>query len=581
MRLTQPSVLLTGLGFFLCAELGSAIARFDSGVAFLWPAGAFLTALLAVLAPRRWPPVLIDAAVASIAATGLWGQGWNAAIPLATANLAEAMLAAAMIRRYLPGSAQVGSLRWLLWLLFGVSVVAPLLGASVAVLGLSITGQGHLGQIWRDWSLSHALGLIIFLPCFATLAHSQRRRQAFLIGRGELLPALAFPAVMAGVAAFSFAQSEHPLLFLPILVLAAAIVFVDLLTLTLMYVILALVGLWFTRTGHSPLSLMQTDVGTQLQYLQIYLAATVLGIMPVASAVQQMRRLLVRMRESEARYRLLADNSTDIILSSAPDGTVRFASASMLQLGQHQPQALFGQQALHLVARRHRRSVREAYHRAIAAQGKTVEAEFLGTPAQSPPRWCEAHMRAVIGDKGEVECVVSVIRDISVRKEYETALALAAMTDELTGLPNRRMFVEAMRECIERGEPGCVAILDLDHFKRVNDQFGHAAGDEVLRTFARVAVQGLRSTDTLARIGGEEFALLLPGASLDVGERICARLGVALANAITPFDGAEICVTTSIGLASVGRSAEMAMRKADDALYAAKDSGRDRLSIAA
>ena len=281
------------------------------------------------------------------------------------------------------------------------------------------------------------------------------------------------------------------------------------------------------------------------------------------------------------RYRLLADNSTDIILSTAPDGTIRFASASMLQLGQHQPRALAGRPALSLVSPRHRRSVLEAYGRALQARGETVQVEFLGLPALSAPRWCEAHMRAVLDYRGEVECVVSVVRDMAERKEYETALALAALTDELTGLPNRRMFMEAMQDCIARGKSRCVALIDLDHFKQVNDSFGHQAGDEVLRNFARVARQGLRGSDTLARIGGEEFALLLPGAPLEVGERICARLGAALAATVTHFDGVDITITSSIGLTRVGRDPESAMAAADQALYCAKDAGRARLSIAA
>ncbi len=576
-----PGFLLTAIGYFVCVELGDALAHFDNGVAFLWPAGALLTAALSVRPTREWAGHLVACGLAIVAAAALWGNGWSSGLPLAAANMTEATLAALLMRWTLPHGDQAGSLRWLLGLLFGVSVMAPLAGATLAVAGLSLQGAQHLGPVWSNWYLSHALGFIIFLPCFAALAHSQRRTLLFQSGSQQWLTAIVFPAAMAGITALSFAQDAHPLLFLPILVLAASIVFVELVTLTVMYVILAVVGLWFVRTGHSPLALMQVDRGTQLQYFQIYLAATTLGIMPVAAAVQQMRRLLVRLRESEARYRLLADNSTDIILSTDTEGAIRFASASMLQLGQHQPRALAGMPALSLVARRHRRAVAQAYARALAAGGETVQVEFLGLPALSTPRWCEAHMRAVLDYKGEVECVVSVVRDMAERKEYETALALAALTDELTGLPNRRLFMDAMQHCVARGQSGCVALIDLDHFKLVNDRYGHQAGDEVLRTFATVARQGLRGSDTLARIGGEEFALLLPGAPLEVAERICERLGHALSQAVTRFDGAEIRITTSIGLARLGRNPEAAIMAADQALYDAKDAGRDRLSIAA
>jgi len=115
-----PPYILTGLGYFLCAEIGNALARFDNGVAFLWPATALLTAILAVRRPAQWAPRLIVCGIASIVASGLWGHGWVSGIPLAVANLAEAALAATLMRRFLSDEAQIGSLRWLLSLLFGV-----------------------------------------------------------------------------------------------------------------------------------------------------------------------------------------------------------------------------------------------------------------------------------------------------------------------------------------------------------------------------------------------------------------------------------------------------------------------------
>jgi len=553
----------------------------DHGNSFLWSAGAVLTASLTTVSTRLWMSRLLACGLASMLVTGIWGVGWIAAPVMALAHLSEATIAALLMRRLLPKGEPVGSLKWLMGLLFGVSVCAPLLGAGLGTLGMAMAGHGDALHNFRNWYYSHSLGLMIFLPSLTVMIHSQRRRKLFLFDRPRWPVALGFPIAMAIAATVCFAQAAMPVLFVPILLLVVSTVFVDLATLSVMYVILAVIGLWFVRSGMSPIGLSGHSVGRQLQFFQVYLATTALAIMPVTSAIQHMRHLLARLRESETRYRLLAENSTDIILSTDPMGNIRFASTSIQQLAKDQPKRLIGRPALRLVSPRHRRTVMSAYLRALEAKGNSIEVEFLGLPTNTSPRWYEAHMRAVLDETGQVENVVSVVRDMSERKAYENALARAALTDELTGLPNRRLFLDTINGCITRGQTGCVALIDLDYFKHVNDSYGHAAGDAVLRTFAVVARQGLRGTDMLARIGGEEFALLLPEANLETGERICARLGKALAEAVTIYGGQEIFVTTSIGLARLGENADAAMAEADNALYAAKGAGRDRLAIAA
>lgn len=572
---------ILGLVYFLCAQLGTSFAQIDHGNSFLWPAGAVLIASLSTVAIRFWWSRIAACALASVLVTGLFGVGWVAAPVIALAHMSEAIAAALLMRRLLPKGEPVGSLNWLMRLLFGVSVCTPLIGASISTFGFSMASHGEFLHNFRNWYFSHCLGLMIFLPCFTVMVHSQRRRKLFLFDRPRWTIALGFPIAMAVVATLCFVQTLIPMLFVPLLLLVVATVFVDLATLSLMYVILAVVGLWFVRSGQSHLTLTGQGVGRQLQFYQVYLATTALAIIPVTSAIQHMRHILTRLRESETRYRLLAENSTDIIVSTDVLGNIRFASTSIQKPTRRNPKFLLNSPALKLVAPRYRRTVIAAYQRALDAKGNSVNVEFCGLSSNNAPRWYEAHMRAVLDDNGHVESVVSVVRDISERKAYENALAHAAMTDELTGLPNRRLFLDTINGCIARGQRGCVALIDLDHFKQVNDRYGHAAGDAVLRTFANVARQGLRGTDMLARIGGEEFALLLPDAPIEAGERICARLGKALAQAVTVYDGQEIHVTTSIGLARLGHCADGAMAEADQALYAAKGAGRDRLSIAA
>lgn len=164
-------------------------------------------------------------------------------------------------------------------------------------------------------------------------------------------------------------------------------------------------------------------------------------------------------------------------------------------------------------------------------------------------------------------------------------LTRIAVRDELTGLYNRRHFLQRLDEELSRSEreraPLQLALVDLDHFKRINDNYGHRAGDQVLRRFAVVAEQSLRRSDVLARYGGEEFIILFPQSDPDDCEAALNRLRECFAEEQYDFDSG-LRVTFSCGLASHrrGETAPGFIERADLALYRAKSGGRNRILAA-
>jgi diguanylate cyclase (GGDEF)-like protein len=166
-----------------------------------------------------------------------------------------------------------------------------------------------------------------------------------------------------------------------------------------------------------------------------------------------------------------------------------------------------------------------------------------------------------------------------------TAHKTAASMDPLTGMFNRRGFAEATSRVIEReanaGRPVTVMIFDIDHFKSINDRFGHPAGDEILKLFATVVVNSLRITDLSGRVGGEEFAALLP-CSLEEGVIAAERVREAFERSGIVDETGPVDTTVSIGVAGgpAGTELEVLLAAADTALYQAKRGGRNRVEAA-
>ncbi len=213
-------------------------------------------------------------------------------------------------------------------------------------------------------------------------------------------------------------------------------------------------------------------------------------------------------------------------------------------------------------------------------------------PCHSPTelRWFLARVTPLVKRHGtqddeKLGAVVSHT-NITDRKLLELDYKRLASSDPLTSLPNRRFFKETAKIELARfrrfGGTMSVLMMDLDHFKLVNDTYGHLAGDTVLKKVAAHCKAAVRGSDTFARIGGEEFVALLPGTD-EAGAIILAeKLRLIVENLKIKTDAGKLQVTTSIGISSVesrDRSINAALERADKALYAAKNAGRNRVSV--
>ncbi|NLB87704.1 MAG: GGDEF domain-containing protein, partial [Syntrophomonadaceae bacterium] len=181
------------------------------------------------------------------------------------------------------------------------------------------------------------------------------------------------------------------------------------------------------------------------------------------------------------------------------------------------------------------------------------------------------------------------IRDVTVEKKIQDKLKYLATIDSLSGLYNRGEFMNLAKREFTRtkknNEKLSVLIMDLDNFKLINDTFGHGAGDEVIREFGSIIRTSFRKTDIAGRIGGEEFSVVLMGASLEEAKNVAEKFRETVANRKVIYGEQEISFTVSIGVAAIHRNAddfydfEDILKTADDALYRAKTSGRNRVSF--
>ena len=286
------------------------------------------------------------------------------------------------------------------------------------------------------------------------------------------------------------------------------------------------------------------------------------------------------------------DGSLDASVIIDQDGAIDYLNAAMQVLSGYTRDELLGQPLDGVLP-----AGLDASHRADLAQGGAGASANAGAVRECALRarggaTIPIELKALdLGVEAGVHYFGAFLVDLRARRaeQEKTAALLAqleqeAMTDPLTALPNRRAYDAELARVAARSRrnqsPSSVGAADIDHFKNVNDTYGHPVGDLVLCEIGKAIERAARGTDFVARTGGEEFGMLFPDTAIEMAGLVAERMRQAVeATCVTTPDGACIRVTISIGLAPLapGAAPDAALAGADGALYQAKDQGRNRV----
>jgi diguanylate cyclase (GGDEF)-like protein/PAS domain S-box-containing protein len=304
-----------------------------------------------------------------------------------------------------------------------------------------------------------------------------------------------------------------------------------------------------------------------------------------AGASALLERRNESLRRSQSRFQSLVQNSADVNMIVDPRGRITYESPAAESVIGYAPSARVGRSMWDDVVRTDQARARQVLSDVLRTPGGQVTTELRVTHADGTQRDLEFVLKNLVDDPA-VSGVVVNYRDVTERRKLEDELRHQAFHDSLTNLANRALFLDRLQHAMERtrgfGHPLAVLFIDLDDFKTVNDSLGHGEGDRLLVGVAERLRAVLRGGDTVARMGGDEFAVLVEDATdADAPLEVAGRL-LACLQAPFDHDGKELYVRASVGVASWDSSAATAedlIRNADMSMYTAKANGKNRVEV--
>lgn len=703
------------LAYFALSHLGLAFMDAEGNVATIWPASGLALAAFVVLRRSWWPWLAAGVFAGNLVAQQLARDDIVMNAGLAAVNAAEPVLAAAVLlavacRDNRPLQLSLHAIAGLLAAVIGANAITAALGAAVLAAGAG----ADYGTAFAHWWLADGVGMLALAPLALlagtdpTQAPARRAERVLLLAATTIATYLVFSQGTDGVRVLRYAHLVFPFVIIPALRLPSRLIAVNL------AIIVGIVAV-ATAGGTGPFVRDDLTSAQETVVAQGFIAVVAILTLLVAAVVRQSREAAAALAAehavaiaNEARYRLLADHTADMITVHAPDGPATYVSPSAVEVLGIPPEEAVGVWAADLCHPRDRPAVEQALARAVAGEERVLVSYRV--PRGRGWRWLETTLRPVPGDdggpapaviggtrdvtarmeteaalraseelhrvvldhlpdaivtvydqdlrilaikggdlrdrgiapaeiigrtlaeaspadaavlepelrialegeertfeaqaagtgryyevslapyrdaSGDVAGVISVSRDVTARHELDEHLRHLADHDPLTGLPNRRRFDAELGRHTARlqryGLTGAVLLVDLDNFKTINDTLGHAAGDDYIIRASKLLRTELRDSDVVARIGGDEFAILLPQSDAAQATDTARRLVAAVQPPPGARDPGDPQMTFSIGVASFASEdtvdPEAVVAAADRAMYEAKSAGRNRACV--
>ena len=586
---------MTGAAYALAAFLSFMLARNIGGAAIFWPGiGIFLAGMM--LAKT------LEAKLATAACVGVacFAVSLTLSKPIGDVIgglIAEQTCVAAIIS--LLGLFQKGPLKDSIrnFIPFALaSTVGALASATIASLW---GGHWNLG-FFGSWFATMLLGILLVAPLVLLTADAIAQDQFGRVMQhsGESLTIL---MLVSAASVAVFAQSTYPVAYLPAVACMLAAFRLGPLGAAAAIAIISLIGSFAIALNIGPLHLIGGGTTAVVYYFQAYLLVMTLASLPLASAMLRREEALAQLKKSNELLEM-AEQEANLGHWHVDfrDNTI-YWSREIFNIHGMDPAA--GQPSLDKARNMTHPEDREMTRRVLDTSIATKSPyRFIARTvrADGEVRSIESYGKPELDRKGQVIGMFGTFQDVTERVDTLKALKEAkhaaeieaanvrqlAETDELTGMANRRKILSVLSSAIETcdssDEQLSLGILDIDHFKMINDTFGHATGDMVLQKIAKIAKLNLHVSDIIGRLGGEEFLIIMPGTDDATAHEKLERLR----HAIEHSDWSEtegMPVTGSFGIASVTEGADETwlLQAADNALYEAKRSGRNCLRAAA
>lgn len=570
--------MIFSISYIFIAFFAIKFTSYQSGHATIWPADALMLASIFSGKIKSIKTATFLTFFSDLIVHLLCGRYSFLIIFYASIHAFQILLSFYAFKKYIPKGVVFSSYRSILLFNLSSGIIFPSVCALLGTVANAIQSGSFSIANFSGWFFSLSLGNIAFTRPFTYFLTGETWRKCKSVFSEKFNASIFIVSIVFTISvSFSvFYQNQYPFLFIPnALVIGNSLLCGEIFGSTTV-MILSIIAIVLTFEHYGPISLMQTGHLGYTVVLQIYLSFMVFTERAVSIIFMRNENLVRSISAREQMLDLVLSNATDCVVSVDRNGLCRWGGGACLELLGKSSSDIVGESIIEILGCN---AVDNAKMRSFFSDNSIELNNFSFNSRCRAPLILSVSLRKLIVE-GIIAGAIVTIHDITMEAEKVDEAEKRAGRDQLTHLLNRFGFYERIKEFTCLSEPVfCITYIDIDHFKSINDTYGHEVGDLMLGKLSNILLSEMRESDIVSRFGGDEFVIATlsdKSTTKAILQRVVDRVRL---EAFEISKDKKINITISCGFSSYepGKRIDMLIQEADSALYDAKRSGRDRV----